>query len=554
MKKTSTNLTVFLGALLIRWALLPSPGYYGDLTTWKNWMWIVMDHGIGGAYTVDLPDYRISIKWPPLYLYLFQFVGYVNEKVLGFPRGFDHALLTPLMKLPALAADLAIGTLLYQWLKRKVKEEVALWWAFLYLFNPAQIMDTAHWGMIADPAYTLFVVASLLAFSGDKIALSGALMAMGILTKPQALPYLPLLLYAALRQFGLKGLFQLFLGGLLVFLCVYLPFILSGTWVSALSVYPKAVGLFPFVHLQAHNPWFLSSLGQLVSDVTPLLGWITPRHIGLFFFGLVYLYALFLPSKEWDWRTLFCRASFIGFAFYILPTQIHDHYLFPVIALLAVASVSSSSMRSLYFFISLSAFLTLVVRDPFIRPFLTEFLPGRRAFLLAMALVISASNTLLLLLWIGLLRREKLDPRRGLGWMGMTSGVFGFLFAFLSWVGHPYLLSWGRRFLEKAIPTPRTGLNYLILGISERPFDFYWQHYLSLLRWFPLALFLASLGGLLFGSLLWRHSRRHPLASGRIEEKTLTPFQQKCLKGMTTLLLCISLGGIFVYHVLQWVR
>ena len=390
----------------------------------------------------------------------------------------------------------------------------------LYLFNPAPLIDISHWGMMADPFYMFFILMAFVTLSLKSVVPAWIFLTLGILTKPQALVYAPLIMVATFRRYDGAGILKGLLGAVMTALLVYSPFIVHGTFWEAFHIFSKPIGTFPFLHLAALNGWYLVTLGQLVSDAIPLFWRLTYRHLGLFLFGTVYLWTVLCLHKQWDWKDLFVRAAFIGFAFFMLPTEIHENYLIVILPFLLIAAAFFPAFKFFYVFLSLTTFLNIALRSPWITSILLKLLPGRRGFLLVTAMTISLLNLTLFLSWFLLVRKtwgiavgelsKREDPRIWVSFFSLMTGCAGLAAGIFSFLGRSFILSVGRNFLIHAAPFPRKGLNYLILGVSERPFEFYWQHFESLVTWAPLILFLAS-GTLVFlGRITLRHTSRHP--------------------------------------------
>ena len=138
------------------------------------------------------------------------------------------------------------------------------------------------------------------------------------------------------------------------------------------------MGLFPILSANAHNVWWLFTLGNgWTSDVEPLLvvpsiGALTPRLVGMGTFGLVYCLALLrLGRPEGDERgspaagwSLWLTAAYLSFAFYMLATEMHENYTYPALALLAAAWPVSRRTRALAVLLTITSLTTMILHDP----------------------------------------------------------------------------------------------------------------------------------------------------------------------------------------------
>src|SRR4029079_3133282 len=128
-------------------------------------------------------------------------------------------------------------------LLRKAKSEKAgLIAAFVYCIHPAVIYDSAIWGQV-DSIYTLVIVAALLLAYGKQWLFAGAMGALALLTKMQAVGVGPALFLFSLRS--LRTFLLMLAGAAVAVLLVCLPFLIGGGWHAALNVYSDSVGKYP---------------------------------------------------------------------------------------------------------------------------------------------------------------------------------------------------------------------------------------------------------------------------------------------------------------------
>ena len=160
---------LFLGAS-IRIALLPLPGS-PDVGSWKAWSFAASTdstalYGVGG----DPPQRRLinwrgiksTTEYPPLALYELGVVGRIYAAI--DPAYADSRLLTALIKMPGLAAELAVVLALLVWGRRVLGADAANWTAIAIWLNPAIILNGAALGYLdaqmAMPAVLALVAAA----------------------------------------------------------------------------------------------------------------------------------------------------------------------------------------------------------------------------------------------------------------------------------------------------------------------------------------------------------------------------------------------------------
>jgi len=178
---------LFLAALSLRLALLPlAEGY--DFRAFARLIWLTL-HG-RDVYALSGTQLR-TVPWAylPLYLHVLTALGWLSAQT-GWP-------FRVLGKLPVVAADLAIGWLLYRTLRRHGRaERVALGGAALYLFNPLVLYNGAFYGRF-DAVPLAFL---LLALEGYRTRLFAPAYALAIAAKTFPIFLLPLLALGRDRQ------------------------------------------------------------------------------------------------------------------------------------------------------------------------------------------------------------------------------------------------------------------------------------------------------------------------------------------------------------------
>ena len=105
---------VVLGAglllrLVLAYLVFPGQGFAGDLDQFASWASALAKVGPGAVYASSS-----SLNYPPGYLYVLWLIGSIGGP-LGTLTGIssDQAILL-LLKLPPIAADIAIAALLYR--------------------------------------------------------------------------------------------------------------------------------------------------------------------------------------------------------------------------------------------------------------------------------------------------------------------------------------------------------------------------------------------------------------------------------------------------------
>jgi hypothetical protein len=327
---------LLLAALAIRLLVLPLHGHDGDVSVMSRWAENLVQYG------------------PPFF---YQHDGAIYPALLPFlwPLGllFDGDALTTVIKGVSIPFDLLLGVLLYWVVSSRTDAPRGLLAAGLYLLNPAAIIGGPLWGQV-DAAGTLVFVGALVALSLDRFALSGGLAILAALAKPQfGLVALPVVV-VALQQWrsgaGPRTLGLAAVGGGVATLAVGLfAGLTPWHWLELLR---GTAEFQPETSLGAFNIWALL-VGFRVPDA-PYVG------IGAVLLGAAVIGALLPLRRGHDLATLLAVGLILAFAFYFLPTRVHERYLFPALALAAPFAAVDRSSLAAYIALSVGFALSLL--------------------------------------------------------------------------------------------------------------------------------------------------------------------------------------------------
>lgn len=382
------------GALALRLILLPLPDPYpADLTTfWLPWMAYGAEHGLAQLYRGGQPP----VNYPPLFLALL--VGLGKLYALWVPSFAYSPWQSVLIKLPAVLADLGIALLLYRVARRLADDagvpptaredrSFPLLAAALWALNPAALYVSAFWAQV-DSIPTLWMLAALVAALAQRWGWSGLLLGLALLTKLQAVVVAPLLLLLAWMG-GPRAVLRWAAGGAGVVALWLLPFWASGALGPLLGVYLGAVGHYPALSLNAYNAWFVVQwvsgrwLGAPLDDTARVLGPITLRWVGL---ALLAGYTALVLWPIWRWRRrlaapgsghprrvwlapdqrvlAFFAAGMLVFGFFSLATEMHERYVLPALAFLALPAARDRRVLLPYLLLTAVVSYNLVAALP----------------------------------------------------------------------------------------------------------------------------------------------------------------------------------------------
>lgn len=404
---------VLLLALSLRLILALTPGYEVDVRDYAVWSWKAATMGIEKIYLCV--DGVWPADYPPLLPYIFQMAGVFFQRAISpdflYPGEEINASHRYLLRLPAIFADLLTAVLIFRALHKRRRFRLSLLLAISYLFNPAILFDSAYWGQ-TDAVHSLLILLSITLLDEGRIAWSWASMTLATQAKPQAYIFFPLVLILTGRKFGWRSVAKGGLAALVTFLVIISPFLYRGTIDSLLKHYFATVAPQGYLSLNAHNLWWLLSGGngwindtempQLLSSLG--VTFLTYRTIGLLLLGAFTLLALYRLYNNQRVDTIYATAAFLGFAFFMLPTQMHENYMFTVLPLLCVVSSSDHSLTLIYTILSLTFFSNMVLHDPAILASLGPRVAEERLFLARWAN--SGLNFALLACWVALFPRH----------------------------------------------------------------------------------------------------------------------------------------------------
>jgi hypothetical protein len=379
--------------LLLAYVIAPGQGYATDLGLFWSWAQALAADGPGTFYAANG-----SANYPPAYLSVLGVIGLTGNDGL--------------LKLPAILADVGIAAVAYALAASWRGHRAGLVAAALFLFLPVAWYDSALWGQV-DAIGTLVAMLALLALVRGWSEGAVAFAVLAVLVKPQyaitfgvVLPVLvrrhlvavgsgpvPVLgprlaaldarLDGLVRDQGPRRLATSFLAGLLVLVIGTLPFDLAtyaspavadvpviGNIAGLLGLYARAAGDFNALTANAFNPWALigaPTLAQTIgsgnptwtSDALPIVGDVPAVAIGagaLIVVGLLVAGGLLVRDGV---LPILLGFSILALAFFVLPTRVHERYLFPFFGAAAVLAAPAAMGIAGYVALNLLATVNL---------------------------------------------------------------------------------------------------------------------------------------------------------------------------------------------------
>ncbi len=338
-------LSILLVAFGFRLIFFSNVGYSNDTQTYQAWFNTAATHGIRVFYSV--------VGWcdyPPFNVYFFWLFGTLAKSL----SLIGNNLFVYVMKLLPNLFDMATASLIFLFVQKRLNFKWALLATGAYVFNPAVIFNTAIWGQF-DAIYTFFLILSLMLVFRNKPKLAIICFTLGILTKPQSIALAPLMVFLIYRKFSWKGLIVSLLVAIMTILVVILPFEWSNPITFLSNIYVGAYQGYSFTTINAFNLWGFGGMWQPETVTSFISGWLSFATVAIFAVHFVHK-NLHIPTEI---PVLFA-AFVLFFAFFMLPTRIHERYLFPAIAVLALLLPFLKKIRLLYVVLTGTCFVNQV--------------------------------------------------------------------------------------------------------------------------------------------------------------------------------------------------
>lgn len=328
------NLAIFgVGLVLacaIRAVLLPTVGFRDDLDQFVGWVHALTTRPFGNAYDQNL-------SFPPVMVYLWGLLAAVEPAFRTATDAADPAI-RAIMKLPASLADIGLGGLVAWELRARPRWAIAA--GLGIVLHPAVIDVSAWWGQY-ESIYVLFgLIAFLLAVRGHSLP-AAALLAVALMTKPQALPFVvPFAAWFVARD-GWLGAVKAAIVGAAVVALLWAPFVAAGGpagYARNLAEYQGDI--FAILSLRAWNVWWLvqelGAGGNFVSDQGAILGPITLRHVGFLIAGILEIVVFLAVLRSATRRTFAIGLAAAVLVAFMFLTTMHERYAYAALVFLAL--------------------------------------------------------------------------------------------------------------------------------------------------------------------------------------------------------------------------
>jgi Gpi18-like mannosyltransferase len=333
-------LAILSSALLLRIIFAQViEGWPNDISTNKAWA-VAAAKGLTTFYSTIWCDY------PPVLIYIFALVG----KLASIPALAPQ--FTLLIKLPAILADIATSFLIYKVAAKQLKPALALTAAAAIAFHPAAFLDSTIWGQV-DSIFTFLIISALILLVDRKLEASAVLFTVAALMKPQAVFFLPVMLFELIKRRKVSKFVSVILYAFVTTVIVILPFAIGKEPLWIFRLYLDTGKEYPYAAMNPFNIFTLSggnfTDGSLTSFIFSYNTW------GILFDVIIFGIAGYIHLKSRHTAAPIVVAALLNAGAFTFSVKMHERYLFPVIALLLLAFIYIKDKRVILLFAGFSA-------------------------------------------------------------------------------------------------------------------------------------------------------------------------------------------------------
>jgi len=329
-------------AIWLRLYFLHQPGYINDINSFLAWGNQIKSSGFWSLYS----HYAGYLDYPPLVPIITSWWLKIGE-IFKFENPFYFFKILPTIFEVALVIISASYVL-----RSKAKYKEAL--LAVIIIQPALSLITSAWGQVDSILVLLMILGYLLVDKNEFIGT--ALMFLALLTKPQALiGVFVYFVYLLLHKGAVNFLKQ---AGFFAVLIAAAFLIFKTKDADFFSVYFLSSSRYQYLSVNAFNLWWLLKGAPSFDLKDTATSGISARTLGLTFFAAFSAPALFyLWKKAKKIPEVLLVVSYFYLAFFVFLTQMHERYLYPAVALLAISAILNKKIFWVYLILTATLFL-----------------------------------------------------------------------------------------------------------------------------------------------------------------------------------------------------
>lgn len=328
-------IVLLLVAFLFRILLAPYGTLFSDFNTWLGWSNRLVSHQFSQFYDA-WSDYL------PGYLYVLWLLGYLKKILWGVGITVPLEII---YKFPAILADTILVFIAYKISRRHYSQKIALAVASIFAFNPAIFANSSLWGQI-DILNTLFYILTFIVLLQKRIYLTGILLAVSLLIKPQGVIILPFIfIYIVGEKWKIKEILKSIVVFFAVFIGSFVPFSNKLNIISfILERYSIGLNQYQYTSVNAFNFW---AIGQRwwMPDSQLWFG-ISLHYWGMGVFAIIFIMILWNYFKIFRTYTIKQKMFILNYSLavvflggFIILTRVHERLLLTPLIFLMLAAI-----------------------------------------------------------------------------------------------------------------------------------------------------------------------------------------------------------------------
>jgi len=372
-------LALLVAGAILRIIVMPLPGT-ADLPAQKAWSYgAVQDfsgvYGAGGdpleRREIHWADQIATVMYPPMSMFEVLAAGRVYRAIR--PDYADSVLLTVLIKLTGLLWEIAFAAVLLTW-GRRVMGAAAEWSALAFWLSPGIWMSGAALGY-TDAQAAVPMVFALMAALANWPVVAGVFVAVGVLTKAQAVFVVPVIAIVIIRRTPApdwRGIWRAAASGIAATLAIFSPFIIRGSVPNVMQGLSRMF-LHDMVSGQGANLGWIATWLLRVRYAVPDIGWYRALRMKIGILSITRVTELGYPNAKtvgaaltlaalawvvWRaWRYVSrpaaaALAAWSVYAYFMFSAQVHENHLYIALPLLVLAAGELKALRRTFWWVS----------------------------------------------------------------------------------------------------------------------------------------------------------------------------------------------------------
>jgi Gpi18-like mannosyltransferase len=314
-----------VAGIAIRVVLLPTEGLRGDIDQFVGWVHHIATQGLSTLYEGTDAG---PVTFGPVMAYIWALLAAIQPAFSTATDASDPAI-RALMKVPASLADLGLAALVVYALRDRPRR-AAIGGAVVLLVPPTWYVS-AWWGQY-EAIFALSALAAVIAATKGRNDLAAILIAVSLMTKPQAIAFVIPFAAWFWATGGWRGVMRAGVLGAVTVAVLWIPFLPTGPlgYLRNLGFYQNEE--FNVLSLRAWNPWWILQVvaagGDFVRDDVAIIGSLTLRHVGYLVTAVLSVLIGLAIVRDARPRTFVLGVVASVLAIFTWMTQMHERYAY----------------------------------------------------------------------------------------------------------------------------------------------------------------------------------------------------------------------------------